>query len=107
MNPSTNKRHERFSSIGYGKYNHNTTATAILYEEYGSGTATDSPHVSETGLEYYTCYGIPDEEFIDFWEPPWHPPIPWNIKPRKSAPLKTKHIIKQPGSMRRGNRLYR
>lgn len=45
-------------------------------------------------------------DFDKPWRSPVHyPEAPKAIKPIKSAPLKINHIIKQPGPMRRGNRI--
>ncbi len=74
----------------------------------GASTSTSVDHIMSETVVIYKARVVDFDmwEWVkSLWTPPWHPPIPMNIKPIKSAPRITNHIIKQPGPMRRGNRI--
>ncbi len=100
-----------YISSGYGS----TTTTWL--DEYSSDTAATSGNdgpwwwYENPSKHANNCpfLAVDMPWLFDFAEP-WKSPnhyldAPTTIKPIKSAPRITNHIIKQPGPMRRGNRI--
>ncbi len=110
-----------YISSGYGS---DTTSNADHYDpdsrDHASGgvlvvdtcdcdtEATTTGHpMSDTVIWHELRCCVMDWDYRDFIEPdlPDHEPAPRAIRPIKSAPRITTHIIKQPGKFRRGNRI--
>ena len=92
-------------------YNGSCSSTDVLVVgNCDSGTADTIGHkMSETAIIYHIRARVDDfdiRQLFDYCCDQLYPqPVPMNIKPTKSAPRITNHIIKQPGPMRRGNRI--
>lgn len=102
-----------FIGRGYGA----TTSTWL--DEYDSDTATYAISGNDGPWWWYenpskhanNCPFLAVDmpwlfDFDEPWKSPNHyPAAPINLKPSKQVPRITNHIIKQPGPMRRGNRI--
>lgn len=90
--------------MGYGA----SVATGDSITAYTEATISNA--ISSTSVMYEAhCENWDMWEFIDSLclHTPTYSWRPQKIQPRKSVPLRTNHIIKQPGNLPRGNRQER